>query len=338
MPRKATSRDVARLAGVSQTTVSYVMSGRRPVSAQTVSRVEQAMKELGYQPHSGARALRSQETHVIGLVVPYRHGADAASQHHFITTITSAVRRCGYDILLVTTDEGPSGVQRVINTALCDGLFIMEVLSNDPRAALIASADIPTVFLGVPDDGGHVVAVDGDYELAARQAVDRVVEAGYQRLVVVGAEHPSLSSLNFLDRFHHSIREYANERYLPLVSVASGSSLPAIVDTVRGLAQASHGTGLRGVGVIVGPIAPADSWCTALTHVGYTLGRDVGLVAASWDAEHARCLATPAHFDMRVDDLVSTAVDLMLAQLANLRSVPRETTLITPQFVPGDTL
>ena len=64
----ATSRDVAALAGVSQSTVSYVMSGTRSISPQTRKRVEAAMTELGYHPTANARALASNRANVIGLI------------------------------------------------------------------------------------------------------------------------------------------------------------------------------------------------------------------------------------------------------------------------------
>ena len=71
---KFTSKDVARLAGVSQSTVSYVMNGNRPISDATRKRVLDAIEALTYQPNAGARALASQRTRVVGLMVVPVHG------------------------------------------------------------------------------------------------------------------------------------------------------------------------------------------------------------------------------------------------------------------------
>ena len=57
----ATIADVASHAGVSMSTVSYVLSGKRPISEETRQRVEEAIRELGYRPHAGARALASSD-------------------------------------------------------------------------------------------------------------------------------------------------------------------------------------------------------------------------------------------------------------------------------------
>src|ERR1700752_3575704 len=97
---KFTSKDVARLAGVSQSTVSYVMSGKRPISEETQQRVNDAIAQLTYEPNAGARALASQRTSVIGLMVPTYAGVDPAGQLPFIQTITSSARARDHDVLL----------------------------------------------------------------------------------------------------------------------------------------------------------------------------------------------------------------------------------------------
>ena len=144
MARQPTSRDVAKLAGVSQTTVSYVMSGRRTVSPETEKRVQIAMKELGYQPHAGARSLRSRKSRVLGVVIPYHEGADGADQHYMLISLAQLLREHDFDLLLITANEGAAGLRRVMTTALCDGLFIMEVRFNDPRLEVVAESKIPT--------------------------------------------------------------------------------------------------------------------------------------------------------------------------------------------------
>ena len=59
---------MAALAGVAQSTVSYVMSGNRPISQKTRDKVEKAMRELGYVPDAHARAMISNRSHIIGLL------------------------------------------------------------------------------------------------------------------------------------------------------------------------------------------------------------------------------------------------------------------------------
>src|SRR3954470_11569834 len=87
-----TSKDVARIAGVSQSTVSYVMTGKRPISERTRQRVLAAMEELTYEPNAGARALAGRRTQVVGLVVPFQPRAGTAGLLPFIETIAACAR------------------------------------------------------------------------------------------------------------------------------------------------------------------------------------------------------------------------------------------------------
>ena len=77
MSSSPTSRDVARAAGVSQSTVSYVLSGKRFVAPETRARVREAMVALGYRPHASARALKSNRSRILGLIAPYHEHTDA---------------------------------------------------------------------------------------------------------------------------------------------------------------------------------------------------------------------------------------------------------------------
>src|SRR4051794_31786511 len=79
-----TIADVAREAGVSTSTVSYVLSGKRTISAATRARVQEASTRLGYRPNQRARALASSRSRVIALVVPLRPEVDVAVVMQFV--------------------------------------------------------------------------------------------------------------------------------------------------------------------------------------------------------------------------------------------------------------
>src|SRR4051812_50214722 len=87
-----TSKDVARIAGVSQSTVSYVMTGKRPISERTRQRVLATMQQLTYEPNAGARALAGRRTQVVGLVVPFGSGSAVAGVVAFLETLAGLAR------------------------------------------------------------------------------------------------------------------------------------------------------------------------------------------------------------------------------------------------------
>lgn len=146
--KTATIIDVARLAGVSQQTVSRVANGSNLVREATRAKVQAAMKELGYSPNRQARALRNGRSKMIGLVINY-HRNNVLSD--LLEGITSTAAKLGYGIVIVPAGEDieeillrQSGYIASLNLA---GLI---VFSDEDISE--SSADhvghLPTVVLG----------------------------------------------------------------------------------------------------------------------------------------------------------------------------------------------
>ena len=98
-----TARDVAKRAGVSQATVSYVMSGSRPISEATKKRVRKAMDELGYVPNINARSLAGGKVGIIGVLVHMDENTDLAELRPFLVVIMEEARKRGSSVMLVPT-------------------------------------------------------------------------------------------------------------------------------------------------------------------------------------------------------------------------------------------
>ncbi|HWV22934.1 MAG TPA: LacI family DNA-binding transcriptional regulator, partial [Thermomicrobiales bacterium] len=134
MKRRVTSQEVARRAGVSRTTVSFVLNGVQTgkVSDETRARVRRAARELGYVPDAAARTLVSGKTGTVGLVVSR---ADHIGVDAFIPqTIQSLAQTCngfGYRLLIETSDEGQTtyDYDQLVGAKRIDGLV---VLNPDP--------------------------------------------------------------------------------------------------------------------------------------------------------------------------------------------------------------
>lgn len=208
--KQPTSQDVARLAGVSQSTVSYVLTGSRPISAATRARVEDAIAKLGYQPNSGARTLRSRRSGVIGLMFPHpREGRREPSE--FLEAISREARRSGYDILLVTADEGAAGIDRVARTGVCEALIVMELDRHDERVAAVRASGLPYVLIGLPEAAEQIAAVDLDFVGLGRMVVRRARAEGCARLLLHGGMTRRLHR-NEVSRFLEGVEEEAAAR------------------------------------------------------------------------------------------------------------------------------
>ena len=242
--RKApTSQDVARLAGVSQSTVSYVLTGSRPISEATRARVEDAIAKLGYHPNSGARTLRSRRSGVIGLMVP-EADADDGVLMTFVGTIAREARRFGYDILLVTAQEGADGIRRVVRTGVCEGLLLMELDRIDERVAPALESGLPFVTIGKPEEFPQGSVVDLDFEMLGRMVVERAVEEQCDRLLLFGAPGRKRAR-NDVARFLAEVETMAEDQGLEVILDAG--ALAEVPDRALRLTLPNQRTALFGI-------------------------------------------------------------------------------------------
>jgi len=283
-----TSKDVARIAGVSQSTVSYVMTGKRPISERTRRRVLDAMEQLTYEPHSGARALAGRRTQVIGLVVPFGVGGETSGLLPFIETIASSARAHDHEVLLVTADEGSAGLRRLAGRALCDAIIMMDIREQDDRVPVAAALSVPVVLIGVPADPAGLHCVDLDFEVAARMAVDELADTCHDEIVVMGYTASEMErGLNFVGRVMRSVQRQAQVRGLPLT---------VIEPVERGredAAKAADQLLARRTGGRLGVVVPHGDTVGPLLHAlrkrEVVAGRDISLIGLSTDREAEQC-------------------------------------------------
>jgi DNA-binding LacI/PurR family transcriptional regulator len=159
----ATIHDVARAAGVAPSTVSYVISGKRTVSAATRRRVQQQIRLLGYRPRATEPVGRSD---LLALLAPQRPGIDTPTIMRFTAAATIAARSHGLDLLLLTKDGDPGELRDAVIGSLADGVIALDVTATDDRVPMLTALDRPTVLLGVPDHPNAITCLDLDFTAA----------------------------------------------------------------------------------------------------------------------------------------------------------------------------
>ncbi|AXE40125.1 LacI family DNA-binding transcriptional regulator [Acidipropionibacterium virtanenii] len=185
--RPATRTDVARLAGVSTTVVSYVINdGPRRVTSRTRQRVLDAIERLGYRPNANARALKTGETGLIGMVVPEVVNAYFAE---FIQALDRAAQTMGSSILLGITYEEAGREERAVRSLVDRGVdsLIYQVDLADQRLYQLGGGDLPRVLLDRSDVVPGMATVGADTEAGARAAVEHLVSHGHERIGYVGS-------------------------------------------------------------------------------------------------------------------------------------------------------
>jgi DNA-binding LacI/PurR family transcriptional regulator len=182
----ATIHDVARAAGVSISTVSYALSGKRSIAESTRQRVDDAVRQLDYRPNAGARMLKGTRTNILALSAPLHAGTYAPAHMTFVLSVTTAAREYDYDVLLLTQDEATSGISRVAQSSLVDGIILLDVSNEDARTDLVRTLGLPATVVGIPADTDGLTCVDLDFERAAEMSVERLVDLGHTEIGLLG--------------------------------------------------------------------------------------------------------------------------------------------------------
>ena len=180
-----TIEDVARRAGVSRSTVSYVLSGKRSISRATRERIEAAITDLGFTPHAGARALATSQTMVIGLFVQFFEDEFAPAMLQYVLPISDAAREAGYDILMVSESDGPHAVQRILSSGMVDGVVLLNVAHEDPRLPVLRKMRQPGSMVGLPRIPEGFDVFDLDFAESGRIIIDHLAERGHREIILI---------------------------------------------------------------------------------------------------------------------------------------------------------
>lgn len=186
----STIRDVARQAGVSIATVSRVLNKNPRVKPHLRTRVEQAIRELNYQPSALARGMRSQTAQILGVIVP-------DIQDPFFASLARAVEDTAYknqyNLLLCSSDNDPDkepGCAEMMLTQRVAGLIL--VPASTELCQPLQESNVPLVFAVRPLAAYQVDTVLLDSELGGRLATEHLIELGHRRIgLISGSRHGS---------------------------------------------------------------------------------------------------------------------------------------------------
>jgi DNA-binding LacI/PurR family transcriptional regulator len=320
--------EIARLAGVSRSTVSYALTGRRTVSEETRKRIEQVIAESGYRPNAAARALKEGRTRTLGLVIPPASQALTDMQLGFVASVLEAAARVDLDVLL-----SPSGgdhdrsFERVVTGQRVDGVVLMEIRMEDARVVRLQETGTPFVTIGRTAQPDLMSWVDVDYVDLIGRCVHHLADLGHRHIALVN-------------------------RSQELVAAGYGPGHRALA----GFTDAVDRRGISGVSVCCADDATAGQTCMerllaehpkvtaiatineaalrgvqrALDDAGLSVPRDfsiTGVVAQHW-AEDFRPPLTAA--DVPAHDMGSRAVELLLERIADPTSAPRHVLMSPP--------
>lgn len=302
--------DVARHARVSPSTVSYVLSGKRPISQQTRDRVQESIRVLGYRPHAGARWLASRRSNVIALVIPLHSGVYVPVVMQFATTVVTTARSYDHDVLLLTQDEGGRGIERVAETALADAVIVMDVELHDSRLPVLRSLQAPAVLIGYPAEADGLTCVDLDFTAAGRMCVEFLAGLGHRRIDLIGSP-PAVyeRQTGYAARVAQGFTDAVHAAGISGAVRPCDADRKAVLPAVRELLDGNP----RPTALVVHNEPALETVLDELRACGRRVPEDMSVIGICPEAQAARldltAVALPA------EDIARAAVDLVMAEL-----------------------
>ncbi|MFJ3667357.1 LacI family DNA-binding transcriptional regulator [Streptomyces sp. NPDC090106] len=324
--------EIARAAGVSRSTVSYALSGKRSISEETRRRIEAVIEDLGYRPNASARALANGRTDTLALVFPpSRNGHHYTDmQLGFLGSVVEAAAREEYDVLVSAAGgNGTDALVRLAEERRVDGVLLMESRLDDPRVAVLRERDFPFVTIGRTAKASGHDWVDLDHGALAAACVHHLADLGHEHLALVNRPQSLIDSgytnaHRGAEGFEAAVRErgLTGRAYACDDDIASG-----IACTERILSDDPAVTG-----VVTLNEASLQGVYRALGSAGRRIPDEVsvtGIAAARW-AEGVVPPLTAA--DVPASEMGQHAVSLLLRRITDPRA-SATSVLLTPALV-----
>jgi len=199
-------KDVARLAGVSTSTVSHVINNNRFVSDGVREKVEQAIRHLNYAPSALARSLKINQTHTIGMLLT------TSSNPFYAEVVRGVEESCyqrGYSLILCNTAGDEERMNRSLETLMqkrVDGLVIMCTESHLPSADILNRyPSIPTVMMDWAPFEGRGDIIQDNALLGGELATQHLIDSGYTRIACIAGPQDKTPARMRLEGFRNAM-------------------------------------------------------------------------------------------------------------------------------------
>jgi DNA-binding LacI/PurR family transcriptional regulator len=227
---RVTQQDIARIANVSQATVSRVLAGDEKVETSIRNRVREVMRKHNYQPDVRARSLRNRRTGLIGLVV-HRPIGGLGDDPFFASLVSEILDRLSgqpYHLCMdvVANDAGHQTIyEEMLRTRRVDGMILVESESRDARLKKLEEDDFPFVLIGNPLGLSEVYSVDNDNVFAGEIATRHLLDEGFHRVGFLGGRPGITVSDDRIAGYQRAIRNTGQEHLIWHSDFGSRSAL-----------------------------------------------------------------------------------------------------------------
>jgi LacI family transcriptional regulator len=199
-------KDIAKLAGVSISTVSYALNGSPKVTEETAAKILAIAKELNYVPNAAARSLKKRETKIIGVFLTNYGGAFYGQ---LLQGIQDALSSKGYEMIVCGGKES----HRFIPERMIDGAIVLDYFFSSQELLKHAEAGHKIVVMDRELEHPNINQVLLHNKSGATLAIDHLIEKGHRKIYAVAGPEGSYDATQRIEAVRQAVNRHADVEY-----------------------------------------------------------------------------------------------------------------------------
>lgn len=270
-----TLEDIARMSGVSRSTVSRVINGDPNVNTQTRQKVQDIIQTINFQPNLAARGLAVGHTGVIGLVIPTGVSSIFTDPYFplIIQGVSTTCNSLGYSVMLwlAEPDYERKTISQILYNGLVDGILVSSMLVDDPLIEKLAESKRPFITVGRHPTNDRINYVDVDNRSGAYQGVSHILRSGRRRVGIINGPHNTIAGVDRYQGYLDALHERGVQLMPELVAEGEFSDMSGYLAMKRLLAHHPDA-------VFVASDAMAIAAIRAIQELGLRVPEDIAVV------------------------------------------------------------
>jgi LacI family transcriptional regulator len=321
---------IAKLSGVSRSTVSRVINNDPNVSVVTREKVLQVVKRVNYAPNAAARSLAAGHTNVLGLVIPMGVAALFTDPYFtiLIQGVSSACNLREYSVMLWLAEPEFERrmIRQIMHNGMLDGVIVSSMLMNDSLVRALADGGFPFILVGRHPTDARISYVDADNQGGAREAVTHLLRLGCTRVATITGPQNMIAGSDRLAGYRAALHDRGAAFDPALVAEGDFTEAGGYHAMQRLLSR-------RPDAVFAASDIMALGALRAIREAGLRVPEDVALVGFDDLPQAARTDPPLTTIRQPVHRLGGTAVDTLIDVVEHPDSAPRRIVLPTELVV-----
>lgn len=327
----ATRAEVAKLAGVSASTVSYALSGDRSLKPETRQRVLAAVEKLNYRPNFAAGALAGGKSKTLALLSPSGEFGIALIALEYINGASNAARDRGYHLVIwPSADSEMAEIQTFAESGMISGVILMEITFDDDRVDYLSKAGVPFTMIGRTKNSSNFTYVDRDFEGVAETGVKYLAELGHKNIAYLTTDR----SVGVDTRFSSALVNAAKKHKLvakkiQVVNEAS-SGRDAFITLHNNFPDVTAVVSLNDIATL--------GFLSGASEFGVSIPKDLSIIALDTPENHLEMAWPPlTTVNLPAFEMGSAASNILIDQIEGIENSAQQRLLMGELIVRGTT-